>query len=102
MFRGRGLRPLSVCCLLPLRGRGLRPPGPVAAPLVPRSALLPAPSPWARAEPRQAATTHVRRCCGNPRALTALAFGESAHAGGRHGAESQALEKSLGVLVCAP
>src|SRR5579864_9325715 len=52
MFRGRGLRPLSVCCILPLRGRGLRPPGPVAAPLVPRYALLPAPSPWVRAGPR--------------------------------------------------
>src|SRR5579864_9215068 len=52
-FRGRGLRPLGVCRCLPFRGRGLRPPGPVAAPLVPRYALLPAPSPWVRAEPRE-------------------------------------------------
>src|SRR5579864_6568652 len=46
--------------------RGLRPPGPVAAPLVPRYALLPAPSPWVRAEPRRAAANHLCGCCANP------------------------------------
>src|SRR5579864_9220255 len=66
LLRGRGLRPLSVCCVSLLRGRGLRPPGPVVAPLVPRYALLPAPSPWVRAEPRRVAVTHLCGCCATP------------------------------------
>src|SRR5579864_9611692 len=45
---------------LPFRGRGLRPPGPVVAPLVPRCALLPAPSPWVRAEPRELSAQPTR------------------------------------------
>src|SRR5579864_7864626 len=41
-------------------GQGAPPPGPVAAPLVPRYALLPAPSPWVRAGPRSQGAARTR------------------------------------------
>src|SRR5579864_859699 len=67
--------------------RGLRPPGPVAAPLVPRYALLPAPSPWVRAEPRSSGAlgTHGGAQLAADYGRHAGARRDKEHAADRHG-----------------
>src|SRR5579864_8364913 len=68
--------------------RGLRPPGPVAAPLVPRYALLPAPSPRVRAEPRRVAGTPLCGCCANPVVVVATDISACTRCGCRIGPSS--------------